>query len=333
MESKPTPSFSLVLETENLAKAGLTALSQCLHSLEDQTLSPTRANEVILVDSQDAPAARIEELRTAFPWVEVVQVDKDTPYYAAKMAGFKKTTGELVVFCDSDCRYANDWLEQLLGVFEKHPDADVAAGETDIAIDSVFSFAVALIWGFPTYSDRPEPYPVRYYAANNVAFRRKVLESLPIPDEVEVYRGNCSVHSVQMRRAGWQLYKNDQARTQHPLPAKDFRELFWRFFLNGRDWLIWDRHLVRADKKLNPVAALGADVVSFFKITGRWLARPLIKLPKSLARDPGRWKYLPLGLPLVAITEVIFLTGFVAGLICPKAILRAGVHHLEEAEG
>lgn len=56
------PSFSIVLETENLANADINKLSESLNSLVNQDLSPTQANEVLLIDSGDVPPP---EARTA----------------------------------------------------------------------------------------------------------------------------------------------------------------------------------------------------------------------------------------------------------------------------
>ncbi len=49
------PSFSIILETENLANADLEGLSKSLASLIDQDLSPTCANDVLMIDSGDVP--------------------------------------------------------------------------------------------------------------------------------------------------------------------------------------------------------------------------------------------------------------------------------------
>jgi len=58
----PFPSFSIILETENLANADLNGLVNSLASLVHQTLSPTDANEVMVIDSGDAPPELLQQL-------------------------------------------------------------------------------------------------------------------------------------------------------------------------------------------------------------------------------------------------------------------------------
>lgn len=205
------PSFSIVLEMEKLGMAELEDedLFRCLDSLASQNLSPTCANEVLLVESGDAPPDVLERLRVAYPWVSIHRVSPETGYYEAKMEGAKHVTGEVVVFCDSDCTYESCWLRNLLLPFSNNSDIQIIAGETSMAVTGPYSFAMALIWGFPTFSRRKELYESSYYAANNVAFRRDFLMQYPIPRELPIYRQNCAIHADEFRRRGYKIWKQD----------------------------------------------------------------------------------------------------------------------------
>jgi hypothetical protein len=63
------PSFSLILETENLANASLEGLSSSLQALVNQDVSPTRANEVWLIESGDVPTKLLQQLCDRYPWL------------------------------------------------------------------------------------------------------------------------------------------------------------------------------------------------------------------------------------------------------------------------
>ena len=50
---KSPVSFSIIIETENLASADLPGLFRSLNALRSQTLSPLLANEVLMVETGD----------------------------------------------------------------------------------------------------------------------------------------------------------------------------------------------------------------------------------------------------------------------------------------
>ncbi len=53
------PSFSMVLETENLVNADINGLSESLKSLVNQELLPQGANEFFIIDSGDVPPEKL----------------------------------------------------------------------------------------------------------------------------------------------------------------------------------------------------------------------------------------------------------------------------------
>jgi hypothetical protein len=60
--------FSILLETANLSVRALPNLRECLQTLDEQDISPRRANEVLLLDSGQIPHAMLDQLTRAFPW-------------------------------------------------------------------------------------------------------------------------------------------------------------------------------------------------------------------------------------------------------------------------
>lgn len=68
------PSFSIVLETENLANADLKGLSKSLASLANQDLPLTLANEVLPIDSSDTPLDLLNCACQQYPWIKIHQI-------------------------------------------------------------------------------------------------------------------------------------------------------------------------------------------------------------------------------------------------------------------
>ena len=146
------PSFSLVLETENLANAALDGLTQALVSLVQQDLPLTAANEVLMIDSGNTPSQLLEQLCDRYPWLTVHPAPSTTGYYTAKMLGAALATGQIVVYCDSDCTYEPGWLRSLLQPFSDNSDIQIVAGETTTRGVGFYGTAMALTYIFPQYS-------------------------------------------------------------------------------------------------------------------------------------------------------------------------------------
>jgi glycosyltransferase involved in cell wall biosynthesis len=147
-----TPTFSIVVETENLANGELSDLESCLASIVAQDLQTHRPNEVILVDSGQIDAGILDDIRARYPWIRVHVSSTPLHYYDAKMLGAQLATGELIAFADSDMVYEKGWLRGQLALFERQ-EVDFVSGETRVEISGPYTFSVATTWLFPvTYS-------------------------------------------------------------------------------------------------------------------------------------------------------------------------------------
>lgn len=323
------PTFSIVIETENLVRASAGKLVRAIESLAVQTIPPARANEVVLLQSGDVPAAVVDRLETEYPWLRIERILPETGYYEAKMAGVARVTGDVVVFCDADCRYEPDWLAQILAPFVANPEIQVVAGETGIEVTGAYSLAVALTWGFPTFSRRTEPYRAGYYAANNVAFRRELLRCHPIPSARPVYRLQCAVHADELRRHGIRVWRQDRARNWHPLPATGARQFFLRYLISGSDGLMWLRIRRGKRERENRVVSIMKDLGGLVALTARWTARPFVRIPRALREKPGRIAYLPLSIPIVMAAVAALIAGGVVGIVRHHLLLTEGVKKLE----
>lgn len=87
-------------------------------------LNQTYANEyeIILVDSStDRTPAIVKE---KFPDIQFIHFNNKTDPGTARNTGVKECKGEIILFIDSDCIAASDWIEQLVSM---HKNTDYAA--------------------------------------------------------------------------------------------------------------------------------------------------------------------------------------------------------------
>jgi len=107
----------------------------------------------------------------------------DATYYEKKGVAPFFDTSDILVYADSDCRYSDNWLEDILGPVLSDR-ADLAFGETVALEDGTMMGTMSgLGWFFPLRSphDPLLKKGTRRFFANNFAVRREVMEQVPIP--------------------------------------------------------------------------------------------------------------------------------------------------------
>ncbi len=311
------PTFSMVLETENLANADLAGLVNSLASLVHQDVSPAQANEVLLIDSGDAPPELLGQLCDRYPWIKVHLAPPATGYYQAKMLGASLATGEIVVYADSDCIYEPHWLRSLLTAFQD-PQMQIVAGETTTRGRGPYGTAMALAYIFPQYSGTTEVMPTAQYFLNNVAFRREFLLQNPIPGELPLYRGNCVIHIDQLQRHGHTIWLNPQARATHA-PPDGYSHFFWRFLLIGHDYY-WQKELIPAVGKGPQVTGTDRDpTVSGF---GEKLRVGGDRLSRLFRNNPRHALYFPFAIPIVLAAVTLIAAGYWLTRLQPDYLLK-----------
>lgn len=314
-------SFSIILETENLANADLNGLVNSLASLVNQTMSPTEANEVLVIDSGDAPPELLQQLCDRYSWITVHPAPPATGYYKAKMLGAQLATGEIVVYADSDCVYEPHWLESILTAFSQNEPIQIVAGETTTAGTGAYGTAMALVYIFPQFSGKTELTQTHQYFLNNVAFRRSLLLVHPIPVELPLYRGNCVVHGETLRQAGEIIWLNPNARATHA-PPDGFAHFWWRFLLIGHDYY-WQQQLIGQENKSDRDATatgLGEKLKIFRD-----------RLSRLFQNNPLHALYLPFAIPIVLVAALLIYFGYWITRLRPDYLLKTYDRILEKS--
>ena len=112
-----TPAISVIIPTYQHGRT----LAVCLDSLLRQTRVP---DEIIVVDdgSTDDTTQRLAPYQGR---VTIVRQDNQGAP-SARMAGFERSTGSLLLFCDADVLAEPTMLEELQKTLEVHPEASYA---------------------------------------------------------------------------------------------------------------------------------------------------------------------------------------------------------------
>jgi len=108
--STPLPAVSVIVPVLN----GEGTIRICLDSLMKLGY-PSDRIEIVVVDNGSTD--RTPEIAGEFP-VKLVRCHSPVGSYAARNAGIRESSGELLAFTDSDCRVEPTWLKSVLPHFE-----------------------------------------------------------------------------------------------------------------------------------------------------------------------------------------------------------------------
>jgi glycosyltransferase involved in cell wall biosynthesis len=308
------PSFSVIIETANLSLADLGGLRETLESLAAQSYPLTNAREVLIADSGDCPPELLKDMLKAFPWARAMGLPEGTGYEELKMAGAKASTGEVIVFADGDCFYVPGWLESLLTPFAD-PSVSIVGGATEIDSSGPYGLGVAIAFSFP--SRGTGLYTSDRYHLNNVAFRRTVLEAVPIPARRPCYRMNA-IHAARLLAAGYTILRQPAGLAIHAAP-NGLSHFVWRFLLMGLDGVVVPRLIAEE----LPAAARSGATRRPLKLLRYWVSHAAAKVADEVSRKPSRILTLPFAAPVFASAVALQAAGAVAGLVAPDRLLDA----------
>ena len=113
------PGVSAVIANRNRRSL----LQSCLTSLDDQSYAHL---QIVVVDncSSDGSATLV---RTEFPSVHVVELDKNRGFAQASNIGIKEAQGEYIALLNNDATAEPDWVAELVNALETHSDIGFCA--------------------------------------------------------------------------------------------------------------------------------------------------------------------------------------------------------------
>lgn len=218
------PRVSVVLELDNVLHSetarARTTLTRLLDQIRERRLVP--GVEVLVMydetavrrdDAEQIVATAVRE----HPFVRLVATH-GLRYFSLKNEGGRRTTGELLVFVDSDCLPEADWLRQLLEPFDR-PEIDVVTGNSYVDRDTFYAKTFAAGWYFPPRLPDGPLVTVPTTFANTLAMRRHIFEKYPFPEVTTLYMGQGVTWNRTLAAGGVPIYLNPKARVAHPPPV------------------------------------------------------------------------------------------------------------------
>jgi len=290
-----------------------TLVSQ-ISEYQERVASPTP--EVICVHQGEDSDSGILFEKIARELPELTQIANlccfglpDARYYELKNYGALKSTGDVILFLDSDSVPLPGWLDAMLQPFA-NPQTVVAGGITCLGYDSIVSRTLALIWTFPLRRGDDADAARRPVFANNAAFRGDWFRANPYPIH-DGFKVSCTLHCQLLKDQGHTMVPVN-AWTIHA-PLRGLRFLMWRAWVTGRD----------ADRK---VVAIKGD--SWTRRFSRALKHGMKRCARSVRRVLSHSHYVEMPwyqVPAALIMAVTFYAVmFVAQIAEVFGILPAG---------
>ena len=97
-------------------------LEQCLRSLHDHP--PRLSHEIVVIDNASTDGS-VEAVRSRWPQVRVIALDKNAGFARANNEGIRQTTGELMLLLNSDTIVPNGAIDRLAQDMSALPGASI----------------------------------------------------------------------------------------------------------------------------------------------------------------------------------------------------------------
>jgi glycosyltransferase involved in cell wall biosynthesis len=219
-ENVTTPAVSVVIATKDRPEL----LRRCLHAVLDQQVDAEF--EIVVVN--DAGCA-VDAIVDGDERITLVQGAGRGPA-AARNAGIARAVGDVVAFTDDDTIPEQGWLQAAVGALGRFPDALGVVGRvTSPTYDALYEHSVC-------------SEGLGHFLTCNVAYRRKVLESLggfdtgfPYPAAEDRDLG------YRMQEIGW-LHYEPQMIVVHPPRRVGIREVARRGRFVESAWRLHYKH-------------------------------------------------------------------------------------------
>jgi hypothetical protein len=297
---------SVVLEWETVLEGRPSRGAACLAELREQVAELPSCETVVCFDPAEATETSVRAaIGTGWPGPLVVApAPSRLDYYGKKNYGFTLTSGELVVFVDSDLVPEPGWLRALVESFGDFR-ASCVVGRTHLETSTWYERAVALFWIFDARDRSSELRPTRRLVSNNVAFRRPLFEHMRFPDR-PTFRGQCSELGSMLEAHRIPMHEQPGARASHPAP--DGARRFVRRALHAgtdqafydalagssglsrclRSWRVDLRHVrERIAERAPLIGARRADVVAAHLLGLAYYSTKALGYAASEVRQPG----------------------------------------------
>lgn len=173
------------------------------------------AKEIVLVDS--ASTDRTTDIASRYP-IMVIKLYPEQRLTAAagRYVGYKRTTGDLVLFLDGDMELCKGWLDQAISVMDSQPDVAVICGKV---IDLPMSLLMPAMEDVEASGSDAAAVDVRQ-AGGASMYRRSVLEQVG-PFNPYLYADEEPELCLRIRHAGFRVLRLPRPIALHLNPWQD----------------------------------------------------------------------------------------------------------------
>ncbi len=206
---------SVILPSYNSASTIVPVLT----ALKNQTFN--EPYEIILVDSSEDETPAL--VRKNFPDITYIHLPQKTDPGTARNLGLKESSGDPVLFIDSDCVAQPDWIEKFVNMHRQSDYAAVGGGVingNDPSNDVAWAGYMAEFREFIPEQPQRE---VEHIPTCNISYKRKYLEELG-GFNPNYYPQEDLDFNYRLRRAGGKIlfYPQAQVAHNHRTTVKDF---------------------------------------------------------------------------------------------------------------
>jgi len=113
-------------------------LKECLNSVIRQTKPP---KEILVIDNADDEASKKIVGEISAVAARYVRNEKENSLTGAKNLGAEKASGDIVLFLDDDMTITKNYLEELLSVYQTHPEAVGVEGYIEAPNTKLYKFS------------------------------------------------------------------------------------------------------------------------------------------------------------------------------------------------
>ena len=212
------------------------ALADCLQALRpNRQTASGKVYEVIVVDNTPEPGRRPGRSVGGGRWVICDEVGLSN----ARNAGIAAAQGDIIAFIDDDAIAAPAWCEQVIGVFDRHPDVLAAGGK----VVPEYPSSGRPIWITPKMTEYlscvdwgEEEHVLRegeWIVGANMAFRRSVFAAGELFDPGLGRKGNIGLLSneeiaITHRIGAERILYNPDMVVRHVIPSDRLNQTWFR---------------------------------------------------------------------------------------------------------
>lgn len=259
--------------------------------------------EIIVVDC--TRSKRIKNILKKYPGIKYVQ-KVNASYAECKNHGFRKSTGDIIIFMDSDCLIKPDWFYHMKKTLNKK-NIDVCTGFTHYPLHGIRHKVLSVLDFLPRQRFQRDD----RFLGNNVAVRREVIEKYPFPEGLPDTFASISILCWLWYRHGYKIYFNPRMGIIHTF----YPDLLQSHLVRG-----YDAIAIRQQEPTYPQVAMLKRLKIFFPFI--WYLPRVLNDWKYISRSRHLLKVSTLELPLAYLLSAYYrlldVVGMEIALLYPR---------------